>query len=107
MTRSSVLRTSLTLIMLLAGLAFAQVDPQARALLEGMTSQGTPPDEIQSLDQTMTMTIHSESDPIVTTSRIVVDYPGQRAAIVSEVMGTSTTMRVIDGEMTMSVNGMT
>lgn len=107
MTRSSVLRTSLTVIMFLAGLAFAQVDPQARALLEGMAGQGTPPDEIQSLDQTMTMTIHSESDPIVTTSRIVVDYPGERAAIVSEVMGMSTTMRVVDGVATMSVNGMT
>lgn len=107
MTRTNVLRTSLTVILLLAGAVFAQVDPQARALLEGMAAQGQALD-IDTLDQTMTMTIHGGADePIVSTSRIVVDYEGERAAIVSEVMGMSTTMRVLDGVMTMSVNGVT
>lgn len=105
MTRLRVLCTCLTVLMFMAGTAFAQVDPQARALLEGLASQGQAAD-VQTLDQTMTMTIHSEDEPIVTTSRIVVDYSGQRAAIVSEAMGMSTTMRIVDGVTTMSVNGM-
>lgn len=106
MTRSSVLRTFLAAVLLTAGIAFAQVDPQAKALIESLASQSQAA-EIQSLDQTMVMTLHGGEEPLVTTSRIVVDYPGKRAAIVSEVMGMSTTMRSIDGVTTMSMNGMT
>jgi len=88
-------------------MASAQIDDQARALLEGMASQAGAAPDIQSLDMTSTMTIYGADEPLVNESRTVIDYAGQRAAIVSAVMGMTTTMRYVEGTMTMSMNGMT
>src|SRR5690606_41231547 len=77
------------------------------ALVEGMPSQaGTPPDN-QGPDRTSTRTIYGADEPLVNESRTVIDYAGQRAAIGSAVMGMTTTMRYVEGTMTMSMNGMT
>ncbi len=99
-------RTSLTAILLLAGAAFAQIDDQARALLEGYAAQGETTADFQAMDMTSTMTIYGADEPISTQSRTVIDYAGERAAIISNVMGMTTTMRFVDGTMTMVVGGM-
>ncbi len=107
MTRPNLVRASLTAFLLVIGMASAQIDDQARALLEGMASQAGAAPDIQSLDMTSTMTIYGADEPLVNESRTVIDYAGQRAAIVSAVMGMTTTMRYVEGTMTMSMNGMT
>src|SRR5690554_3311640 len=93
-------------LLLVAGLAFAQVDDRARELLEGLVNEAQF-SEITTLDQTMTMTVYQGGEEIVTTTRMVIDYAGRRAAAVNEVMGMSVTMVYKDGAMTMTMGGMT
>lgn len=95
----------LSLLALLAGLAHAQVDDRARELLEGLEAQvgGV---EITTLDQTMLMTVHAADEPLVSRTRTVIDYPGSRVASVTETMGMSTILRLEDGQVTMSMMGM-
>ncbi len=102
----NLVRTSLTAMLLLAGTAFAQIDDQARALLEGYAAQGEAATDFQTMDMSSTMTLYGADEPLVTQSRTVIDYAGERAAIVSEVMGMTTTMRFVDGTMTMVMGGM-
>lgn len=92
-------------LLLLAGAASAQVDDRARQLLEGLNPDGMTLD-LTSLDQTMTMTIYQDGGDLVTKTRIVVDYVGERAAMVSEVMGMATTMVYKDGSTVLKMNGM-
>ena len=93
-------------LFLVAGLASAQVDDRARELLEGLNPDGRTV-ELTTLDQTMTMTMYQGGDELVTTTRVVIDYVGRRAALVSEVMGMATTMVHRDGATVMKMNGMT
>ena len=92
-------------LLLLPALAVAQVDDRARALLAGLEAIGAP-DEIRSLDQTMTMTLHDMGEGMTTTTRTVIDYEGERAAIISQVMGMETVMIYRDGQMSMRAGGM-
>jgi hypothetical protein len=88
------------------GLASAQVDDRARALLEGL--QPPAGETIETLDQVMTMTIYQGDDePTEVRTRTVVDYAGERAAIETEVgPGMVATMVLADGQARMVMNGM-
>ncbi|HEX7040403.1 MAG TPA: hypothetical protein VF202_09840 [Trueperaceae bacterium] len=92
-------------LLLAAGLAQAQVDDRARELLEGM-NPGRGAGEVTTLDQTMTMTLYNDGDELVTTMRMVIDFPGKRAAAVSEIEGMATTMVHQDGATVMKIDGM-
>lgn len=96
----------LVLLVLLAGLAHAQVDDRARQLLEGLEAQAGAV-EITTLDQTMVMTVHAADEPIESRTRTVIDYVGRRVASVTETMGMATVMVLQDGQVTMSMMGMT
>lgn len=100
------MRVAFSIVLLAIGLAFAQVDDRARELLESLNPEGRVID-IATLDQTITMTMYQGGDELVTTTRMVIDYAGQRAAAVNEVMGMSTTMVHRDGATVMKMNGMT
>lgn len=92
-------------LLLAAGLAQAQVDDRARELLESM-NPGRGAGEVTTLDQTMTMTLYNDGDELVTTMRMVIDFPGKRAAAVSEIEGMATTMVHQDGATVMKIDGM-
>ncbi len=106
MTKRRIISFLLAAVVVAAGTAYAQVDPRARELLEGYASQaGSEP--VRTLDQSTVMTLHNLDEPMETRSRTVIDFEGERAAIVSLAMGMETTMRFVDGEFTMSIGGMT
>lgn len=97
--------TALLLAALLAG-AFAQeLDPRGVALLEGLGS-GEVPEDIRNMVLSTTSVTHMEGQEFETTSRTIIDYENQRAAIVQEVMGMETRMLYVDGKMSMNVMGM-
>lgn len=84
--------------------ASAQIDDRALALLAGL--QPPASEVIETLDQTMVMTVHLEGDMEVRT-RTVIDYVNERALIESEVMpGMRVTIVVMDGRMSMRMGGM-
>lgn len=95
----------LALLTLLASHAHAQIDDRARELIEGIGAQAADL-EITTLDQTMVMVIHNLDEPYETRTRVVIDYPGERIATVSEAMGMTTVIRMQDGEVTMTMMGM-
>lgn len=84
--------------------AWAQVDDRARALLEGLV----PPsgETVDTLQQTMVMTLHQQGDTQVRT-RSIFDYAGRRAAIETEVApGMVATVVIADGQVRMLMGGM-
>lgn len=88
----------------LLSVASAQVDDRARALLEGLV----PPagETVDTLQQTMVMTLHQQGDTEVRT-RSVIDYPTRRAAIETEVgPGMMATVLIADGQVRMRMGGM-
>ena len=97
----------LLLALVLAVTAFvasAQVDDRARALLEGLV----PPagETVETLQQTMVMTLHQQGDTQVRT-RSVLDFPTRRAAIETEVApGMVATVVIADGQVRMRMGGM-
>lgn len=92
------------LVAALLTIASAQIDDRARTLLEGL--QPPAGEVIETLDQTMVMTVHAEDDMEVRT-RTVIDYVNERALIESEIMpGMSVTIVVMDGQMSMRMGGM-
>src|SRR5690606_28441678 len=93
-------------LFLVAGLASAQVDDRARELLEGLNPDGRTV-ELTTLDQTMTMPMNQGGDELVTTTRVIIDYVGGRAAFVCEVMGKARTTIHRNGATVMKMNGMT
>ncbi len=93
-------------LLLASSLAHAQVDDRARELLEGLNPGGQAM-EVTTLDQTITMTLYDDGDELVTTTRMVIDFSGQRAAATTEVGGMATTMVHQDGATVMKMNGMT
>jgi hypothetical protein len=100
--RTSVLVT--TVLMLLASFATAQVDDRARALLEGLV----PPagERVDTLQQTMVMTLHDQGDMEVRT-RSIIDYVERRAAIDTEISeGMVVTVVIQDGQASMRMSGM-
>lgn len=89
---------------LTAFVASAQVDDRARTLLEGLV----PPagEAVETLQQTMVMTLHQQDDMEVRT-RSIIDYVARRAAIETEVgPGMMATVIVADGEVRMLMGGM-
>ncbi len=89
---------------LTAFVASAQVDDRARTLLEGLV----PPagEAVETLQQTMVMTLHQQDDMEVRT-RSIIDYGTRRAAIETEVgPGMMATVIVADGEVRMLMGGM-
>lgn len=107
MKRSPNRLPALLLALVLALTAFvasAQVDDRARALLEGLV----PPagETIDTLQQTMVMTLHQQGDTQVRT-RSVIDYAARRAAIETEMgPGMMATVLVVDGQVSMRMGGM-
>jgi len=92
------------LVAALASSAAAQIDERARVLLEGLR----PPagEVIETLDQTMVMTLELEGGMEVRT-RSIIDYVNERALIDTEIMpGMSMTIVVLDGQMQMRMGGM-
>lgn len=90
-------------LLLVAGTAFAQIDDRARELLEGLVPEQSAT-EISTMEQQMTMEIAEQE--ISTTTRTIIDYENERALIVTETMGMEVTMRFVDGEMSMVMQGM-
>ena len=103
MTINRKFRTFATLFLLLAGMAVAQVDDRARELLTGLDS-GAAPTEVRTMEQQMTMTLHDEG--LSTSTRSYIDFENERAAIITETMGMEMVMRYVDGNMSMSMGGM-
>lgn len=92
------------LVALTASVASAQVDDRARALLEGLV----PPagETVDTLQQTMVMTMHQQGDMQVR-SKTIIDYALRRAAIETEVApGMMATVIVEDGQVRMLMGGM-
>lgn len=87
-----------------ASFGLAQIDPQARALLEGL--RPVEVDTIETLDQTTVTTVEAEGGTEFR-SRTVIDYPGQRARIETEMApGMSVVLVLTDGLLQMIVGGM-
>lgn len=102
--RHTTLALIAALVAAFVSFATAQVDERSRALLEGLR----PPagEVIETLDQTMVMTLELEGGMEVRT-RTVIDYVTERALIEAEVMpGMSVTIVVVDGQMSMRMGGM-
>ena len=94
----------LSAVALSGSLAFGQIDPQARALLEGL--QPTEVASIETLDQTTVMTIEVDGGSEVR-SRTIIDYVGRRARIETEMApGMGVVLVLVDGELQMIVAGM-
>ena len=87
-----------------AFVASAQVDDRARVLLVGL---GPPAGEpVDTLQQTMVMTLHQQDDTQMRT-RSIFDYVERRAAIETEVApGMVATVLVVDGQVSMRMGGM-
>lgn len=94
------------LFALVVAVAAAQdIDPRARELLEGL-GQGAPT-ELHNMDTTAVMTTYvGEGESMIVNVRTVVDYDNERAAIVTDMQGMQTTMKLVDGVLTMNVMGM-
>lgn len=87
-----------------AFVASAQVDDRARALLEGLV----PPagETVDTLQQTMVMTLHQQGDTEVRT-RSIIDFATRRAAIDTEISeGMVVTVVIADGQARMLMSGM-
>jgi outer membrane lipoprotein-sorting protein len=99
------LRVAVFLLFTLAGSALAQIDAQSQALLDNLaTQQGT---DIETIDQTMVMTIYNAGDEIVSSTRTVIDYVNRRAVIFTDIGGGMLARMVhVDGETTMHMEGM-
>jgi len=108
MTKPKLLRTTMLalLLALLLGVAAAQIDDRSRELLEGLAAAAQDVN-VETLDQTMVMTIADDSGDITTSTRMAVDYVNQRAAIISE-LGEGMTSRMVhkDGQTMMYMAGM-
>src|SRR5690554_97777 len=104
---NNLLRTLLALLVaaLLAGASAQELDPRGLELLEGL-SAGEAPEDIRNMVLSTTSTTYVEGQEFETSSRTVIDYENERAAIVQEVMGMETRMLYVDGEMSMIVMGM-
>ena len=89
----------LVLLCLQAG-AFAQGDERARELLNGIMPATTP--EIHTLQQVMTMTME---DGTAVRTETIVDFDERRALIISDLGDVHTTMRHLDGETQMIMDG--
>lgn len=108
MSRTRFLIYAVLFFCLFGGFAAAQIDDRSRELLEGL-SAAAEGFEIDTLDQTMVMTIPPQEGmgEIVTRTRMAIDYAGRRAAIVTELGdGVSTRMVHQDGQTTMRMPGM-
>lgn len=93
------------LVATLLAFASAQVDPKARALIEGLQSptQG----EVHNVDQTSVTTIYVDgSEPMETKTRAVIDFDAKRMVSMTDVAGMSTKLIYKDGKVTMSVGGL-
>lgn len=94
------------LALLLAAFAGAQADERALHLLEGM--QRADPwagETIETVEMVVVMVSHG-APAFESRTRTVVDYVGRRALIVSDLGdGTVTVLRVVDGQVSMSVAG--
>jgi len=107
MTRHTTRPTRLAAALLVAALlAFAsaqEIDPRARELLEGLGGG----EQISTLDTTMITTTYMGDETFTTSTRLVVDYDNERLAAVMDMMGMQTTVRIVDGNVTMVLMGMT
>lgn len=106
MTKIALLRLTASLLLALAGSALAQIDARSQALLDGLTraQQG---DAVQTLDQTMVMTIYSGGSESVTSTRTVIDYANRRAVIFTDIGGGMMSRIVhVDGVTIMHMEGM-
>lgn len=97
------LRRTITtaLLLVVAGISFAQVDERARELLEGW-APAVDVGEIRTMEQVMTM--HMPELDIRTTTRTVIDFENERAVMFTEPTGLA--VRYVDGLLTMEAQGM-
>jgi hypothetical protein len=102
---SKITRAFLLLLLLTAvAAASAQdIDPRARQLLEGLSSEVQP---VRNMDLTILTTITVEGQAFTTRSRNVVDYENQRMASITEMQGMETRMVMVDGVVKMKMMGM-
>lgn len=106
MRPTAVLRVAVFLVLAFASSALAQIDAQSQALLDGIATQQGP--DIDTIDQTMVMTIYNAGDDeIVTSTRSVIDYVSRRAVIFTDIGGGMLARMVhVDGVTTMHMEGM-
>ncbi|MFO8150479.1 MAG: hypothetical protein R6T93_09290 [Trueperaceae bacterium] len=102
----TVIVASAVVALLLTTFVSAQADDRALHLLEGM--QRADPwagETIETIEMVMVMVSHG-APAFESRTRTVVDYVGRRALIVSDLGdGTVTVVRVVDGQVSMSVAG--
>ncbi len=89
--------------LLVAGTAFAQIDDRARELLEGLVPEQEATD-VRTMEQHMLMEIVEQG--ISTATRTIIDFENERALIITDAMGMEVTMRFVDGQMSMVMQGM-
>lgn len=106
MLRVAFLRVAVLLILTVAGSALAQIDAQSQALLDGL-AQAQQGDAVQTIDQTMVMTVYVDGNETVSSTRTVIDYANRRAVIFVDIGdGMLTRMVHVDGVTTMHMTGM-
>ncbi len=88
-------------LLMVAGISFAQVDERARELLEGWVPEADI-GEIRTMEQVMTM--HMPELDMSTTTRTVIDFENERAVMFTEPTGM--VVRYVDGVLSMEAQGM-
>lgn len=94
------------LLLLLASVAAAsaqQIDPRARQLLEGLSSDAEP---VSNMDITLVTTLSMDGETFTTRSRNVVDYENERMVSITEMQGMETRLVLVDGVLKMKLMGM-
>lgn len=93
---------------MLAALAVAaaqEIDPRARALLEGLGA-GSHPEEVSNMRLVSSTTMDVGGEQIATTSTTIIDYENERAVIITSIQGMETRMVIKDGTAKMMMMGM-
>ncbi len=92
-----------------AAAAAQEIEPRALELLEGWAAaqnqSALAEDDIRTVQMTTVTVNHLLDEPMTTTSSMVVDYENRRLVATSTVMGMESVTRVVDGEVTMTIDG--
>src|SRR5690606_13567101 len=106
MRTTALARVALFFLLALAGSAVAQIDARSQALLDGLM-QDQQAAAVETLDQTMVMTMYSGGTETVSSTRTVIDYVNRRAVIFTD-LGEGMMARLVhvDGVTTMRMEGM-
>src|SRR5690606_36926244 len=106
MRTTALARVALFFLLALAGSAVAQIDARSQALLDGLM-QDQQAAAVETLDQTMVMTMYSGGTETVSSTRTVIDYVNRRAVIFTDLgEGMMARLVPVDGVTTMRMEGM-